>query len=85
MSDLIDWVSLVRVSPSVLNYVYEQINYSTDHMNKTMGVLIGRGREIALCLAMPVVTLHLDQKNTLRLNFGSFSCETSVDDSKLAI
>ena len=72
LSNLIDWISLIKVSPALLNYFSEQMNYSIDITRLGIQFMCKEGRELHLSLCLPIINLQIDAETELRINLGHF-------------
>jgi hypothetical protein len=69
LCSIIGWLSLIRLKPSLLNYVAEQLNYSIDITRLMMNFLCSPKRNISLELSLPLIRLQLSA-NTITLDMG---------------
>jgi hypothetical protein len=58
---LIDWISLIKIRPALLNYIEEQLNYSIDTTRIMMKFLFAKGREVVLNIYLPIVSVQLNE------------------------
>lgn len=57
---LIDWISKIKIRPSLLNYIEELLNYSIDITRVMMSFLFAKDREIMLVIGIPILNLQLN-------------------------
>lgn len=72
LNDLINWISLIRIKPSLLNYIDELLNYSIDITRVMMEFMFHKGRKLQMSFSMPIVTIKLDAASTIKVDFGHF-------------
>lgn len=72
LNDLINWISLIRIKPSLLNYILEMLNYSIDITRVMMEFMFHKGRQLNMSFSMPIVTIKLDATSNIKIDFGHF-------------
>ena len=72
LNDLINWISLIKIKPSLVNYIEELMNYSIDITRVMMEFMFHKGRRLQMSFSMPIVTIKLDAASTIKVDFGHF-------------
>ncbi len=66
---IIDWISMIRLKPALLNYIDQVLNYSIDITRIMMGFLCEKQRKISLDISVPIIKLSVAQNNVF-INLG---------------
>jgi hypothetical protein len=66
---VIDWISMIRLKPALLNYIDEVLNYSIDITRIMMAFLCEKQRKIVLDIAVPIIRLSIAE-NDVFVNLG---------------
>lgn len=80
LENVIGWMSMIRLKPSLMNYVVEQLNYSIDITRLMMKFVCAKHRKIIMEIAIPIFRIEI-ASNSLLVDLGKLVGNSELNSS----
>lgn len=80
LENVIGWMSMIRLKPSLMNYMMEQLNYSIDITRLMMRFLCAKHRQIIMEIAIPIFRIEI-ASNSLLVDLGRLVGSSELNSS----